>query len=131
VLRDEKNVITYLDDTVLHSPEFDDHLGTPNSVLHKFTSAGFTINVNKRHFCRPEIKFLGYIISDCTLRTAPRRIETILSYPLPKNQKQRRKFLVVCNFHQFIVNYAEYVAHLLILLRKGAKLSWPPNMHTA
>lgn len=33
VLGDEKNVITYVDDIVLHSPEFDDHLATLDSVL--------------------------------------------------------------------------------------------------
>jgi hypothetical protein len=33
VLRDEKNVITYVDDIVLHSPEFEDHLATLDSVF--------------------------------------------------------------------------------------------------
>ena len=56
VLGDEKNVITYVDDIVLHSPGFDDHLATLDSVLHKLTSAGFNINASKCHFCRPEIK---------------------------------------------------------------------------
>jgi hypothetical protein len=91
VLGDEKNVITYVDDIVIHSPGFDDHLATLDSVLHKLF-AGFTINANKCHFCRPEIKFLGYIICDRTLRPDPRRIEAIHSYPPPKNQKQFRKF---------------------------------------
>jgi hypothetical protein len=51
LLRDE-HVITYVDDIVLHSPEFDDHLATLDSVLHKLTSAGFTINASKCHFSR-------------------------------------------------------------------------------
>jgi len=86
VLGDKNNTITYVDDIVLHSPEFDDHLATLDSVLHKFTSAGFTINATKCHFYRPEIKFLGYIISDCTSRPDPRRIEAILSYLLRKTR---------------------------------------------
>jgi len=35
VLEDDKNVITYVEDMVLHSPEFDDHLATLDSVLQK------------------------------------------------------------------------------------------------
>jgi hypothetical protein len=66
VLGDEKNVSMYADDIALHSPEFEDHLATLDSVLYKRTSAGFTINASKCHFCRPEIKFLGLIISDRT-----------------------------------------------------------------
>ena len=132
VLGDEKNVITYVDVIVLHISEFSDHLATLDSVLNKLTLAGFTINASKCHFCRHEITFLGYIISDRTLRPDPQRIEAILSYPTPRNQKQLRKFLGVCNFHhQFIVNYAEYVAPLLTLLRKGNKWSWPPAMQKA
>jgi hypothetical protein len=132
VLGDEKNVITYVDDIVLHSSGFDDHLATLESVLCKLTSAGFTINASKCHFCRPEIKFLGYIICDRTLRPDPRRIQAILSYPPPKNQKQLRKFLGICNFHhQFIVNYSQYIAPLLTLLRKGSKWSWSSEMQKA
>jgi hypothetical protein len=132
VLGDEKNVITYVDDILIHSSEFSAHLATLDSVLNKLTSAGFTINASKCHFCRREIKFLGYIISESTLRPDPQRIEAILSYPTPRNQKQLRQFLGVCNFHhQFIVNYAEYASPLLTLLRKGSKWSWPPEMHKA
>jgi len=40
-------VITYVDDIVLQSSEFSDHLATLNSVLSKLTSAGSTINANK------------------------------------------------------------------------------------
>ena len=32
-------MIRYVDDIVLHSPEFDDHLATLDSVLHKLTLA--------------------------------------------------------------------------------------------
>jgi hypothetical protein len=125
-------VITYVDDIVLHSPEFNEYLATLDSVLHKLTSAGFTINASKCHFSRPEIKFLGYIICDRTLRPDPQRIKAILSYPPPRNQKQLRKFLGICNFHQqFIVNYLQYVAPLLTLLRKESKWSWLSMMQRA
>ena len=83
----------YEDHIVLYSLGFDDHLATLESVLHKLNSARFTINASKCHLCKPEIKFLGYVICDRTLRLDPRRIEATLSYPPPKNQKQLRKFL--------------------------------------
>jgi hypothetical protein len=69
---------------------------------------------------------------DRTLRPDQRRIETILSNPPPKNQKQFRKFLDICNFHhQFIVNYSQYLAALLMVLRKGSKSSWSSTMQRA
>ena len=44
VLGDEKNVIIYVDDIFLHNPGFEDNLVTLDSVLHKLTSTGFTMN---------------------------------------------------------------------------------------
>ena len=78
--------------------------------LHKLTTAGFSINAAKCLFCKPETKFRGHIIPDKTVRPDKERTEAILRYQAPKNQRQLRKFLGVCNFHQqFIVNYASYV----------------------
>jgi hypothetical protein len=85
-------VITYVDDIVPHSSNFNDHLATLDSVFHKLISEGFTINASKCHFCRPEIKFLGYIISDRTLRPEPRKIEAILTYPLRKTKNSSESF---------------------------------------
>jgi len=126
------HVITYVDDLLMHSSSFYDHLEHLDRLLHKLTTAGFTVNASKCNFCKPETKFLGHIICDKTVKADPERIEAILRYPVPKNQKQLRKFLGVCNFHQqFIVNYASFVEPLLVLLRKGNKWSWSSTLQNA
>jgi hypothetical protein len=62
----------------------------------------------------------------------PRRVEAILSFPPPKNQKQLRRFLGVCNYHhRFVINYANYTAPLLQLLRKGNKWKWTSELQQA
>jgi hypothetical protein len=122
----------YVDDLVVSSETFDEHLDHLDSVFRKLTTAGFTINLRKYHFCKPEINFLAHIISRNSLRPDPNKIEAILSYPAPQNQKQLKKFLGVCNFHQrFIVNYAEYVAPLLQLLHKNIPWRWSAEMQEA
>ena len=111
------HVITYVDDLLIHSPTFHDHLEHLDRVLRKLTKAGSTINASKCNFSKPEIKFLGHIICDKTVKADPEIIDAILRYPIPQNQKQLRKFLGVCKFHQqFIVSYASYVESLLVLL---------------
>jgi len=132
VFVDEKNVITYVDDIILQRSGFEDYLARLGSVFCKLTSAGFSINTSKFHPWRPEIKFLRHIICDRTLRPDLRRIKAILLYPPPKNQKQLSKSLGICKFHhQFIVNYSQYVAPLLTLLRKRSKWSWSSTMQKA
>jgi hypothetical protein len=124
--------VHYVDDLVVFSKKFEEHLRHLDLVFSKLTTAGFTMNLEKCNFCKPEIKFLSHIISRDSLRPDPQRIESVLSYPAPRNQKQLKKFLGVCNFHQrFIVNYAECVAPLLQLLRKNIPWSWSTEMQKA
>jgi hypothetical protein len=116
------NLVMYVNDLLIHSLIFTEHLHHIDLVLDKLASAGFTVNAAKCQFCKPEIKFLGHIISDDGVKAVCGRNEAILTYPVPKNQRQLRKFLGMCNFHQqFILNYSLYVEPLLILLCKGNK----------
>jgi len=122
----------YVDDLVVFSKTFEEHLEHLDKVLRKLITAGFTINLSKCNFCKQKIKFLSHVISKDSLRPDPYRIEAILNYPAPRNQKQLKRFLGVCNFHQrFIVNYAEYVAPLLQLLRKDTPWKWSDEMQEA
>jgi hypothetical protein len=72
------------------------------------------------------------VISHETVRPDEDRIRAILHYPVPKNQRQLRRFLGVCNYHhQLIVGYAAYVELLLVLLRKGNKWNWIQELQQA
>ena len=125
------NMVMYVDDLLIHSSTFTEHLYRFDLVLDKLTSAGFTVNAAKCQFCKPEIKFLGHIISD-GVKANRERTEVILSYSVPKNQRQLRKFFGICDFHQqFILDYSTYVEALLILLRKGNKWQWTDALQQA
>jgi hypothetical protein len=128
----QDNVVTYVDDVVVHTIYFEDHLWHIDIVLKKLTKAGFKINPKKCSFCKPQIKFLGHLISSEALVPDIDRIKAILSYPPPRNQKQLRRFLRVCNFQQqFISNYAHFVSSLLILLKKGQTWKWTSDLPQA
>jgi hypothetical protein len=125
-------VTNYVDDILIFSRSFDEHIDHLDTVLNKLTSAGFTVNAQKCGFCKSEIKFLGHVVSREKLMPNPQRIEAILNYPAPKNQKQLRRFLGVCGFHQrFIINHASYVAPLLVLLQKQSKWKCSEEMQSA
>jgi len=63
VLRDcglNNNLVMYVDDLLIHSSTFTEHLLHIDLVLSKLTSAGFTVNAAKCQFCKLDIKFLGH-----------------------------------------------------------------------
>jgi hypothetical protein len=53
----------YFDDITVHSATFAEQLQHLKIVIGKL-SAGFIINAKKCNFCRPEITFLGHVISN-------------------------------------------------------------------
>jgi len=122
----------YVDDLLIHSSTFTEHLHHIDLVLDKLTSAGFTVNATKFQFCEPEINFLGHIISDEGVKADRGRTEAILRYPVPKNQRELPKFLGIPNLHQhFNLNFSPYVEPLCILLRKGNKWQWTDAVQQA
>jgi transposase InsO family protein len=121
----ESFVVFYVDDLLIFSPTFEEHLRHIDMVIGKLTKAGFTINAAKCRFCQTEVKFLGHRINQTGVSADSDRVAAIRKYPVPRNAKQLRQFLGTCNFHnRFIVGYANYVAPLLPLLKQGTKWKW-------
>ena len=64
----QDNVVTYVDDVVVHSVCFEDHLRHLDTVLGNLTKAGFTMKANKCSFCKPQIRMIScecVMLSDC------------------------------------------------------------------
>jgi hypothetical protein len=59
----EEYVVFYVDDILIYSKSYEEHLAHVDSVLSKLTRAGFTINIEKCQFCKVEVKFLGHRIN--------------------------------------------------------------------
>jgi transposase InsO family protein len=128
----ESFIVFYVDDLLLFSPTFEEHLRHIDIVIGKLTKAGFTINAAKCRFCQTEVKFLGHKINQTGVSADPDRVTAIQKYPVPRNAKQLRQFLGTCNFHnRFIVGYANYVAPLLPLLKQGTKWMWTSEKQAA
>jgi len=97
----------YVDDIVIFSKTFEEHLKHIDLIFNKLTTAGFTTNALKCKFCQPQMNFLGNVIGPEAISADPQRIAAILSYPAPRNQKQLRQFLGTCGFHhKFLINCA-------------------------
>jgi hypothetical protein len=126
------NVMFYVDDMLIYSNTFDEHMMHLDAVLSKLTTAGFTINAAKCRFCREEVKFLGHRIDQNGVSADPNRIAAILNYPAPRNVRQLRQFLGTCNFHsRFVIGYANYIAPLTPLLQQGGKWKWTQESQDA
>jgi hypothetical protein len=73
-------LVIYVDDLRIHSSTFTERRHHIELALDKLTRAGFTVNAAKCQFCKPEIKFLGHVISDEGVKADHEKLEAILRY---------------------------------------------------
>lgn len=65
----EPHVVIYLGDMIVLTSDFETHL----EVLDRLLAAGLTLSLEKCHFCRPQLKYLAYVVEKEGLRVAPFR----------------------------------------------------------
>jgi transposase InsO family protein len=119
----EPRVFVYLDDIVITSKTFEEHLELLAEVARRMKIANLTVNPTKSKFCQREIAFLGYILSEEGLRPSPKNVTAIVNYPVPKKKKDVRRLMGMANFyHRFIADYSEIMTPISNLV-KGDKSS--------
>ncbi len=111
----------YIDDIIVHSRTFQDHMRDIGNVFEKIQGANLKLGPEKCKFCFEEIKFLGHIIGKDGIKTDPAKIEKVKNYPKPTNITQLRGFLGLAKYYRkFIKDFAK-IAKPLNELTKGFK----------
>lgn len=120
-----ERVFVYLDDLLITSATFDEHIELLKKVACLLTEAGLTINVEKSKFLLKQIKYLGYVVGDGCLKVDPEKVQAIKDFPQPTTVRHIRRFLGMTGwFNRFIPNYAIICAPMTDLLKKKCKLQW-------
>ncbi|GFX88050.1 retrovirus-related Pol polyprotein from transposon opus [Trichonephila clavipes] len=118
-------VSVYMDDVIITSPSFKDHLDHLTQVFTLLRDAGLTLNKEKCHFARDKLKYLGLIISKEGIETYNKKIRAITEMKPPKNNREVSKFLGMTGWYQkFIPRYADICEPLYQLKKKGTKFNW-------
>lgn len=128
VLRDTSAFgAAYLDDIVLYSDSWEQHLEHLCPVLGCLHAAGLTVNPAKCAFAASETEYLGHIIGNGMIRPQVSKIQAIESCPLPQTRKQLRSFLGMAGFYRhFIPQFSTRAALLSDLTRSRSpnQIQW-------
>lgn len=118
-------VFVYLDDLLLITETFNEHISLLHEVAFHLRKANLTINIEKSKFVLKQVKYLGHLIGHGTIRTDPDKVQAIRDYPLPKSVRQLRRFLGICGWYRrFVRNFATVSASLTDMLQKNRKFVW-------
>lgn len=97
----------YLDDIVLATETFEDHIRLLRVLLLRIKRAGLTIKWSKSHFCCKEVQFLGFVVNEKGIMIDPEKTGGIQSYPRSRTLRQMCRFLGKTPWlRKFIEKYA-------------------------
>jgi len=92
--------IVCLDDVLILSRNFEQHLLHLKMVFDKFRQANLKMNGKKCNFALKQVKYLGHILSAEGVTADPSKTDIITDWPSPKNAKQVKSFLAVANYYK-------------------------------
>ena len=122
----------YIDDMIIFSHTFEDHMLHIETVLSKLQDANLRLNPAKCRFAVDSTKYLGFIISCKGVQTDEDKVQVIKTFPVPTDVPSVRSFLgLVGYYRRFIKNFSIIAGSLYDLLKKDAKFSWTADCQKA
>lgn len=111
--------IVYLDDILVYSQSFEDHMKDLDAVLTRLKEFGVKIKLEKCRIGAEEIRYLGHKISKDGLHCCEDKVETVKNIPLPINAEEVLSYLGLVQYYRRFVEHCSIIAAPLYeLMRK-------------
>ena len=127
-----ERVVCMMDDILIHGRSMEEHDARLEKVLQRLQSAGLTLNSQKCHFSKVQVKFLGQVVNKDGVLPDPDKVRAIQEVQPPKTVSDVRRFLGMCNhLSKFSPTLAEKTKPLRELLNKNNHWTWGEPQQTA
>lgn len=116
-----------VDDLLIHSETWENHIRTLDLVLEKLRDSGLTVKPSKCEFGYAEVEFLGHKIGNGKKWCQEAKLQKIYLASSPTTKKQLRSFLGLVGYYtEFIPNFSNIALPLTNLTQKFQpnKLEW-------
>ena len=128
LLRGVENVSNaYIDDIIVFSLTWEEHLRHLTEVLQWLREARLTVRQRKCQFGMTECTYLGFRVGGGRVHVEQSKVEAVQRLPIPRTKKDVRAFLGLTGYYRkFIPQYASIATPLTDLTRKlaPARVVW-------
>lgn len=133
ILKDAACLPPYIDDVVIASNSWTDHLNGLKDVLSRLQNAGFKLNANKCSFAKDQIVYLGHLLTKEGIKPDPNKISSLMDMTSPTDCKGVQILYGFCNYlRSFIHNFAEIMSPISDLLQlKSKDFVWTSEAESA
>ncbi|CAF3175111.1 unnamed protein product, partial [Rotaria sp. Silwood2] len=103
-----KYALAYIDDVIIYSKTFEEHLLHLNEICTILKNARFRLNPEKCEIARTETDYLGHNIKNGEIRPSPHNINGLLNTRLPQTADEACKFVKAAEYYRkFIPNFSQ------------------------
>ncbi len=100
VLGGVENCEAYLDDIVIYSSSWEEHVISLREVFSCLAGASLTLNLAKCEFAKATVVYLGKIVGQGQVRPVDAKISAVMEFPAPKNKRDLRRFLGMAGYYR-------------------------------
>ncbi|XP_036142141.1 uncharacterized protein LOC118645372 [Monomorium pharaonis] len=119
------NCLVYIDDIIVYGKTIEEHNKNLRILFERLRQVGLKLQPDKCEYLKPELEYLGYVISEQGIQPNPNRIEKVKTYPVPRNPKEIKQFLgLVGYYRKFIKDFSMIAKPLTRLLQKSSTFQW-------
>ena len=120
ILEGMPGVGSYIDDIVIYSDSWEDHIKTLKELFGRLRKARITARPTKCLLGASRMEFLGHQVGGDVITPSRDNLEKVRNTPRPTTKKQVRSFLGLVGYYRdHIPAFAEISAPLTDLLKKG------------
>jgi hypothetical protein len=122
----------YIDDIIVFSPTWEDHLIHIQRVCQQCILWGITLSPSKCNFAFRSVAALGRIVSGLQIAVDSNKTSVVARWPPPTKIKQLQSFLGFASYYRdHIENLASMTRPLSALLSSDVAWQWTPERHAA
>ena len=102
--------LAYIDDIIVYSKTFEEHILHCSLVLDALQSIGMTLDEKKCHWAYLDVDLLGHHISRLGLATQAEKVKAILAVPFPETIKKAQEILGMFNYYRIFIEHFAWIA---------------------
>ncbi len=125
ILGDVANCKVYLDDIVVFSSDWREHVNTLFTVFTRLLNASLTLNLIKCEYAKATVTYLGKQVGQGQVRPVAQKVQAIVDFSMPQTKRKLRHFLGMAGYYRaFCWNFSDVDLPLTNFLRSSQKFLW-------
>ena len=125
-----KYYFVYLDDIVVFGKTLQEHNDNLRLLLQRLRETGLKLQPDKCEYLRPELEYLGHLITAKRVKPNPAKTEAVKNFKQPKNVTEIQSFLGLAGYYRKFIKNFSHIAKPLTALTKNINTFYWTDKHT-